>query len=133
MGGRLQEDSDKESSPGNLHGRIVRDNPGAGYFEATVYFQESADYPPVAYFVTAEIADLSGELKPVPVEMVPPVPGMNDPDPVEPVHDPSSPPPGTLKPDGKAVFERFRDFAGGKSLAAFTALFSRADPCCRQV
>lgn len=142
MGGRLQEDNDEISSPGNLHGRIVRDNPGAGYFEVTVYFQEGADYPPVVYFVTAEIADMSDDLRPVLVKMVPPVPGMNDPDPIKATPDTSSPPPGApeteqvppvaMEPDGKAVFERFRDFTGEKNLPAFTALFSRVDPSCRQ-
>lgn len=135
MGGRMLEEDGGEatSRPGSLEVHILRDDPRAGYFEACVYFQKREAYPAVINFVTAEIADLSGELKPVPVEIVPPVPGMNDPDPVEPAPDPSSPPPVTLKPDGKAVFERFRDFAGEKSLAAFTALFSRGDPCCRQV
>lgn len=143
MGGRLlEEDSERGSSPGSLQVRIEREDPGAGYFEACVYFHEIAAYPAVINFVTAEIADMSDDLRPVLVEMVPPVPGMNDPDPIEATPDTSSPPPGAaeteqvppvaMEPDGKAVFERFRDFTGEKSLPAFTALFSRVDPCCRQ-
>lgn len=145
MGGRMLEEDGGEatSRPGSLEIHILRDDPGAGYFEACVYFQKREDYPAVINFVTVEVADLSGEWRPVPVKVVPPVPGMNEPDPVEAPSASTVPPsalaktehgpPAAMEPDGKAVFERFRDFAGEKSLAAFKALFSRGDPCCRQV
>lgn len=37
------------------------------------------------------------------------------------------------EPERKAVFERFREFAGKKTFAAFTALFSVNDLRCRQI
>lgn len=72
MGGRLQEeDRGAGATPGNLQLHILNDDRSA-VFEATIYFQKRGDYPAVINFVTAEVADPSGSLRPVPVEMVTP-------------------------------------------------------------
>ncbi|MCM2359960.1 MAG: hypothetical protein NDI77_17545 [Geobacteraceae bacterium] len=165
MGGRLQEeDRGAATPPGNLQLHILNDDHSAA-FEATLYFQKRGEYPPVINFVTAEVADLSGAQRPVPVEMVAPVnspqggeaPAVTTPEaaPAAPASDGGTgsalresgataeglpPVPATdceqavpAEPERKAVFERFREFVGKKSHAAFTALFSGIDPCCRQI
>lgn len=176
MGGRLPEgDRGASTPPGNLQLHILNEDHNA-VFEATVFFLKRGDYPPVINFVTAEVADLSGAVRPVSVAMMTPV---NSPQSEEvpvvtnPVRDQAAPSPegvavGSIwengvtanslppavpptsvpamtappvtqvdsepeTPQKKAVAELFRDFSGGKSLAAFTALFAADDPCCRQI
>jgi len=136
MGGRLlEEDRGASTPPGKLQLHVLNEDHNA-VFEAT-------------NFVTAEVADLSGEVRPVPVQMEAPVnlpedesvPAAAD------QADDAAPPsqesdaetlarelgvPPAVDPKTKAVFERFRDFSGARSLAAFRELFSGVDPCCRQ-
>ncbi len=174
MGGKLlEEDRGATSPPGNLQLHILNEDHNA-FFEATIYFQKRGDYPAVINFVTAEVTDRSGALRPIPVTMVAPPPSMNEPKPAEAAPAPTSPSPEVgaetlayelgAPPDGpspakpaactpaaasppvpqtdsvrttpaklkKTVAERFREFSGENSLAAFTALFSGADPRCRQ-
>jgi len=173
MGGKLlEEDRGVVARPGNLQLHILNEEHNA-VFEATIYFQKRGDYPAIVNFVTAEVTDLSGALRPVPVEMVAPPPLTGEPQPAEAASDPASPPPdfsaetltheliaqqdgpspvdppawtlasatpvpqtdrvpAASEPKKKTVAERFREFSGKKSLAAFTALFSGTDPCCRQ-
>jgi hypothetical protein len=176
MGGRLlEEDRGAATPPGNLQLHILNEEHNA-VFEATIYFEKRGDYPAVINFVRAEVADLSGALRPVPVEMVAPVnspqseavPAVTTPEsaPAAPslevgaetlAHElgvtadglpPADPPARTpaaaaptvpqadivpAAPRKKRVAERFRDFNGKKSLAAFRSLISGADPCCSQI
>ncbi len=171
MGVRLPE-GDHSATPGSLQLHILNDDHNA-VFETTVYFQKRGDYPPVINFVTAEVADLSGAERPVPVEVMAPVnlpqsgevPAVANPaqdqaatsqagaadgsvreDSPPPADPPAGPPAatppvtitslaesGTDTSQKKQVAERFRDFSGKKSLAAFTALFAGNDPRCRQI
>ena len=147
MGGRLLEE-DCGASPGNLQLHVLNEDHNA-VLEATIYFQKRGEYPPVINFVTAEVADLSGGVRPVPVHMEAPVnlpedeevPAAADPTDVAALPSPESDAetlarelgvPPAVTPKTKAVFERFRDFSGTRSLAAFRELFYDVDPCCRQ-
>lgn len=136
MGGMLLEkDRGAATTPGSLLLHIQREDPSAGYFEVTVYFQKREDYPAVINFVTVEVTDLSGASRPIPVEMVEPSPTMNEPVPVDLAAETIAAPAltaVTTETGRKPVFERFRDFAGEKNLAAFTALFASGAPCCSQ-
>ncbi|HBA88149.1 MAG TPA: hypothetical protein DCZ75_09250 [Geobacter sp.] len=154
MGGNLlEQDRGASAPPGKLRLHILNQDRNAA-FEATIFFQKRGDYPPVINFVTAEATDPSGAVSPVPVQMAAPVnlPQEEVPAATSPPNDapPSSqeeaaellrrelgvprtesaPPAAPQKT--KAVFERFRDFSGGKSLAAFRELFADVDVCCRQ-
>lgn len=91
MGGRLQEeDRGAGAAPGNLQLHILNDDRNA-VLEATIYFQKRGDYPAVINFVTAEVADPSGSLRPVTVEMVTPP---HSPDKPEQAEAPPAPEPG---------------------------------------
>jgi hypothetical protein len=73
MGGKLlEEDRGAGTPPGNLRFNILNEDHSA-VFEACIYFQKRGDYPPVINFVTAEVTDLSGAPRPVPVAMAAPV------------------------------------------------------------
>ena len=154
MGGMLlEQDRGASTPPGTLRLQIRKENNDPS-FEATVYFQKRGEYPAVINFVTAEAAQRSGEVGPLQVQMAEPVnTPEEDPAASNPAGEPVSPAPesdaealarelgATQQADSvpqapaptKAVFERFRDFTGKKSLAAFLELFSGVDPCCRQV
>ncbi|HBG04842.1 MAG: hypothetical protein A2075_11410 [Geobacteraceae bacterium GWC2_58_44] len=153
MGGRLmEEDRGASTPPGNLRLHISNVDHSA-VFEATVFFQKRGEYPAVINFVTAELTDRSGDVRPLPVQMAAPVNTPQDeegPAAAKPADDPASSrdadaemlarelggaqgegaPPAPAP--AQAVFERFRDFTGKKSFAAFRELFSGVDPCCRQ-
>lgn len=154
MGGRLmEEDRGASTPPGKLQLHHLNEN-HEPLFEATIFFQKRGDYPPVINFVTAEVVDRSGEVRPVQVEMAAPVNTPQDgenPAAAKPADDPASsrdadaetlarelggaqgedtPP---VPAPAQAVFERFRDFTGKKSFAALRELFYGVDPCCRQV
>jgi len=154
MGGNLlEEDRGASTPPGKLQLHILNQDHNA-VFEATIFFQKRGDYPPVINFVTAEVTDPSGAVSPVPVQMAAPVnlPQEEVPAATNPASDAPSPAqemdlellgrelgvpqtegaPPPVAPKTKAVFERFRDFSGGKSLAAFRELFADADSACRQ-
>jgi hypothetical protein len=136
MGGELlEENRGAATSPGNLELHIRRQDPNAP-FEVTIYFQKRGPFDAIINFVTAEVADLSGDFRPVIVEMVKPSPSMNEPDaPVSPTHpapESDGAPAAPEEEQRKPVAYRFRDFTGGKTFSAFTALFSEIDPSCRQ-
>ncbi|MBI1920601.1 MAG: hypothetical protein HYS23_05930 [Geobacter sp.] len=71
MGGELlKKEGEAASTPGTLKLRILREDTKAG-FEVCIYFQETGDYTAAINFVTAEVADLAGGTRPVPVEILP--------------------------------------------------------------
>jgi len=152
MGGSFPEEYRTAlQTPGSLQLRILNEERSAA-LEATLYFQKRGDYPAVINFVTAEVADLSGAVSPVQVEMAAPanlpeeeVPGKpagQTPSVAqEPLHEllkaGDQPPPASNAskappPGGKTVLERFREYSGTRTFAALKALFEGGDPCCSQ-
>ena len=154
-GGLVEEDRGASAPPGKLQLHILNQD-HSDVLEATVFFQKRGEYPAVINCVTAELADLSGAVSPVQVQMAAPVnlpqeeeiaAATESADDVastsqekdlellvagEPDVPPAVSAPAALPPRSKAVFERFRDFNGVKSLAAFEKLFYGVAPCCRQ-